>query len=143
MKLLDGKLVAGKAVTPSPAEEATVLAAYAAVTLVAATAYAYAAALSLSHNRSITETAVRLRVPVSWMVWLGCLLGAGSLGLVAGFAVPALGTAAACCLVVYFLCAAGAHIRARDTRFPAWANWAAFFLLALAALVVGLAYHGP
>ena len=95
--------------------------------------------LNFTHNKSVAETAERLRVPVSWQVPLGFLLGAGSLGLVAGFAVPALGTAAAS----YFLCAAGAHIRARDTRLLAWVNWAAFFLLAVAALVVGLVYHGP
>jgi hypothetical protein len=76
-------------------------------------------------------------------VRLGFLLAAGSLGLVAGFAVPALGTAAASGLVLYFLAAAGAHVRARDARLLAWVNWTAFFVLAVAALVVGLAYHGP
>jgi hypothetical protein len=129
--------------TPPPAEEATMLAAYVAVTVVAAVAYAVAAVLNFTHNKSVAETAERLRVPVSWQVPLGFLLGAGSLGLVAGFAVPALGTAAASGLVLYFVCAAGAHTRARDTRLLAWINWAAFFLLAVAALVVGLTYHGP
>jgi uncharacterized membrane protein len=124
-------------------EEATMLAAYVAVTVVAAIAYAFAAVLNFTHNKSVAETAERLRVPVSWQVPLGFLLAAGALGLLAGFAVPALGTAAACGLVLYFLCAAGAHIRARDTRLLAWVNWAAFFSLAVAALVVGLAYHGP
>jgi DoxX-like family len=120
-----------------------VLAAYIAVTVVAAIAYAYAAVLNLTHNKSVAETAERLRVPVSWQVPLGFLLAAGSLGLVAGFAIPPLGTAAACGLVLYFLFAAAAHIRARDTRLLAWVNWAAFFTLAVAALAVGLAYHGP
>jgi hypothetical protein len=119
------------------------LAAYVAVTVVAAIACAYAAVLSFTRNASVAETAERLRVPASWQVRLGFPLAAGSLGLVAGFAVPALGTAAACGLVLYFLSAAGAHIRARDTRLLAWANWAAFFSLAVAALVAGLAYHGP
>jgi uncharacterized membrane protein len=119
------------------------LAVYVAVTVVAAIAYAFAAVLNFTHNKSVAETAERLRVPVSWQVPLGFLLAAGALGLLAGFAVPALGTAAACGLVLYFLCAAGAHIRTRDTRLLAWVNWAAFFLLAVAALVVGLAYHGP
>jgi hypothetical protein len=119
------------------------LAAYAAVTVVAAIACAYAAVLNFTHDKSVAETAERLRVPASWMARLGFLLGAGSLGLVAGFAVPALGTAAACGLVLYFLCAAGAHIRARDTRLLNWVNWAAFFSLAVAALVAGLAYHDP
>lgn len=118
------------------------LAAYAAVTVVAAIAYAYAAALNFAHDKSIAETAERLRVPVSWQVPLGFLLAAGSLGLLAGFAIPVFGTAAACGLVLYFLCAAAAHIRARDTRLLAWVNCAAFFSLAVAALVVGLAHHG-
>ena len=119
------------------------LAAYITVTVVAVIANAYAAVLSFTHHKSVVETVEWLRVPVSWMVPLGFLLAAGSLGLVAGFAIPALGTAAAGGLVLYFLFAAGAHIRARDTRLLAWVNWAAFFSLAVAALVVGLAYHGP
>ncbi|MFD2767157.1 DoxX family protein [Micromonospora eburnea] len=119
------------------------LAAYVAVTVLAAIAYTCAAVLNLTHNKSVAATAERLRVPASWHVPLGLLLAAGSLGLVAGFAVPALGTAAACGLVLYFLGAAGAHIRARDTRLLAWLNWAAFFSLSVAALVVGLAHHAP
>jgi DoxX-like family len=119
------------------------LAAYVAVTVVAAIAYACAAVLNFTHSKSVAEVAETLRVPVSWMVRLGFLLAAGSIGLVAGFAVPALGTAAACGLVLYFVCAAGAHIRARDTRLLNWVNWAAFFSLAVAALAVGLAYRGP
>jgi hypothetical protein len=118
-------------------------AAYLAVTVVAAIAFAYAAVLNFTHNKSVAETAKRLGVPVSWMVRLGFLLGAGSVGLVMGFAVPALGTAAACGLVPYFLGAAGAHIRARDTRLLDWINWSAFFSLAVAALVVALAYRSP
>ena len=99
--------------------------------------------MNFTHNKSVAEAAETLGVPVSWMVRLGFLLAAGSLGLVAGFAVPALGTAAACGLVLYFVCAAGAHIRARDTRLLSWVNWAAFFSLAVAALAVGLTYRGP
>lgn len=117
-------------------------AAYLAVTLTAAALYAYAAVLNITHSRSVAETSARLGVPTSWMVRLGALLAAGSIGLVVGLAVPALGTAAACGLVLYFVCASGAHIRARDRQIAAWANWAAFFLLGAAALVVGLSYHG-
>lgn len=116
-------------------------AAYIAVTATAAVVYAYAAVLNFTHNTAVAETAQRLSVPTSWMVRLGALLAAGSIGLVLGFAVPAIGTAAACGLVVYFVCAAAAHIRARDGQIPSWVNWAVFFLLAVAALVVGLAYH--
>jgi uncharacterized membrane protein len=119
------------------------LAAYIAVTVVAAIAFATAAGLNFTHNRSVAQTAEKLGVPVSWQVPLGSLLGAGSVGLVAGFAVPALGTAAACGLVLYFLCAAGAHIRVRDTHLSSWINWSVFFSLAVAALVAGLVYRGP
>jgi DoxX-like family len=118
------------------------LAAYVTVTVVAAIACAYAAVLNFTHDKSVARVAERLRVPVSWMVRLGFLLAAGSLALVAGFAVPVLGTAAASGLVLYFVSAAGAHIRARDTRLLNWVNWAAFFSLAVAALAVGLAYRG-
>jgi len=116
--------------------------AYVSVTLLAAITYGYAAVLNFTHDKSVVMVAERLHLPVSWMVRLGALLGAGSLGLAAGFAVPGLGTVAACGLVLYFLCAAGFHILARDTRLLSWVNWAAFFLLAVASLGVGLAYHG-
>ena len=115
---------------------------YIAVTLVAAIAFASAAVLNFTHNTSVTETADRLGVPVSWQVPLGLLLAAGSLGLATGLVVPVLGTAAACGLVLYFLCAAGAHVRARDTRLLSWINWCAFSSLAVAALIVGLLYRG-
>jgi hypothetical protein len=118
-------------------------AAYIAVTGAAATVYAYAATLNVTHDKSVAKTAERLGLPSSWMVPLGCLLAAGSLGLVAGFAVPVLGTIAACALVLYFACAAAAHARARDTHLSSWINWAAFFLLAVAALNVAVVYRGP
>ena len=90
--------------------------AYIAVTILAAVVVASAAALNFTHNKSVADTVERLGVPVSWQVPLGLLLAAGSLGLVTGFALPALGIAAASGLVLYFLCAAGTHIRAHDTR---------------------------
>lgn len=116
---------------------------YVAVTLIAAVAFAYAAVLNLTRNPSIVQFAEGLHVPLSWMTPLGLLLGAGSLGLLIGFAVPVLGTAAGAGLVLYFGCAAGAHLRVHDTRLLNWVNWAAFFSLAVAALAVNLAYRGP
>lgn len=117
-------------------------AAYIAVTGVAAVVYGYAAFLNFTHNESVARTTARLGVPASWMVPLGCLLAAGAVGLVVGFAVPVLGTAAASGLVLYFVCASAAHLRARDTQVLSWVNWAVFFALAVAALVVALAYRG-
>lgn len=116
---------------------------YLVVTVLAAIAFACAAVLNFIRSKSVAETAERLGVPMSWQIPLGLLLGAGAVGLVTGFVVPALGTAAACGLVLYFLCAAGAHIRARDTLLLSWINWFAFFSLAVAALMVGLVYCGP
>ncbi|HEY1652487.1 MAG TPA: DoxX family protein [Acidimicrobiales bacterium] len=116
--------------------------AYIAVTVAGAIAYAGAAALNFTHNKAIVEVSERLDVPTSWMVPLGALLAAGSIGLLAGFAVPALGIAAAAGLTLYFVCAAGAHIRARDPLLASWVNWAVFFSLAVAVLVVAIAYHG-
>ena len=118
-------------------------AAYAALTGLAAIACAYAAVLSISSHRSVTAVAERLNVPVSWMAPLGALLAAGSAGLMTGFAVPVVGTGAACGLIVYFLFAAAFHIRAHDSRVLNWVNWAAFFALSAATLAVGLAYRGP
>ena len=118
-------------------------AAYLVVTAVAASASALAGVLTLAGNRSVAQTADRLRIPLSWRPRLGALLAVGAAGLVLGFALPSLGTAAAAGLVLYFVAAAGVHIRQRDRRPLAWINWAAFFVLSMAALAVGLIYHGP
>jgi hypothetical protein len=69
---------------------------------------------------------------------LGALLAAGALGLLAGLAVPVLGTLAAGGLVLYFLGALGAHLRVRDYNFG---PWAVFLSAAVAALALNLAYH--
>jgi len=69
---------------------------------------------------------------------LGTVLAVGAVGLLVGLAVPVLGEAAAVGLVLYFVCAIGAHVRARDTG----VGGAVFFLLlAAGALVTSLAYH--
>ncbi len=76
---------------------------------------------------------------------IGCTpRGAGAVGLIAGgFAVPVLGVAAAVGLVLYFLAAAGAHMRVRDHDPRRIANVLTFLGLAIAALVSGLLYHAP
>ncbi|MFD0279047.1 DoxX family protein [Kitasatospora sp. NPDC127111] len=81
----------------------------------------------------------KLRVPRSWMRPLGALLAAGALGLLAGFAVPVLGTLAAAGLVLYFVGALWAHLRVRDHQLG---PWAVFFCLPVAALTVSFAYNG-
>jgi hypothetical protein len=72
------------------------------------------------------------------MLPFGTLLASGAVGLLAGLAVPALGTAAAIGLVLYFTCAVTAHLRVHDRHIGA----AVFFLLlAAAALTTNVAYH--
>jgi membrane-bound ClpP family serine protease len=69
---------------------------------------------------------------------LGVLLAAGSLGLLAGFAVPLLGTLAAAGLVLYFLGALIAHLRVGSRQLV---GWALFLSIAVASLAVNLGYH--
>lgn len=81
-----------------------------------------------------------MRVPRSWIRPLGTLLGAGALGLLAGFVVPPLGTLAAAGLVLYFAGAFAAHLRVGDHHFGAWS---VCFALTLATLVLNvLVYSG-
>lgn len=116
------------------------LAAYLTCTCLAALACAYAVYLNLTHARMIVDTAARLGIPESLMAPFGILLGLAGAGLLAGLAVPGLGTAAAAGLVVYFVIAVAAHLRAHDFQLA----WPIVYLsLAGAALATGLAYHGP
>jgi hypothetical protein len=72
------------------------------------------------------------------MLPLGAVLACGAAGLLAGFAVPALGTAAAFGLVVYFIGAVAAHLRVQDRH----VGGAVFFLLlTMAALTTNVAHH--
>lgn len=96
----------------------------------------YAATLNFIGHRSVVEVADRIEISTSMMIPFGILLAAGGTGLLVGFAVPALGIAAAGALVLYFVCAIGAHLRAGDRKI----GGAAFFLtMATATLVLGLA----
>jgi hypothetical protein len=65
-------------------------------------------------------------------------LASGALGLLIGFVVPVLGTAAAIGLVLYFICALSAHLRVRD---PGIGGAVTFLVLALAAAITALGYH--
>jgi DoxX-like family len=112
--------------------------AYVVVTIVVALANSYAAALNFAGAESVKVVAAEVRVSPKWMIPFGILLASGAVGLLVGFAVPVLGTAAATGLVAYFICAVSAHIRARD---PKVAGAVSFLVMAAAALVVSLGYH--
>ena len=111
---------------------------YLVTTSLAALANGYAASLNFVGAESVKVVADRVRVSRRWMVPLGALLASGAVGLLAGFAAPALGTAAAIGLVLYFICAVSAHLRVRDRQI----SGAVFFLLlAVAALTTSIGYH--
>ena len=78
------------------------------------------------------------RVPRSWLPWLGSCLAAGSLGLLAGFAVPLLGLLAAAGLILYFVGAFIAHLRVGSHQLV---GPAVFLTTSVAALVLNLSYH--
>ena len=111
---------------------------YVVITIMAALANSYAASLNFVGAESVKVVADRVRVSRKWMIPFGILLAAGAVGLLVGFAVPALGTAAAVGLVVYFICAVSAHIRVRDRGIGGAVS---FLVLVVAALIADLAYH--
>jgi hypothetical protein len=115
-------------------------AAYIAVTVLATIANAFSAYMDFVRHERVAVVMEKGRVPQSWMIPLGALKAAGALGLLVGFAVPLIGTAAAVGLVLFFLGALVVHLRARYYEFG---NLAIFLSLAAAALAVGLAHRGP
>lgn len=79
------------------------------------------------------------RLPRSWGPRLGFALAAGSVGVLAGFVAPLLGTLAAAGLVLYFIGALIAHLRVGSRQLV---GWAVFFVTTVAELAVSLGYHG-
>ena len=111
---------------------------YVVITILAALANGYAAVLNFVGAESVTVVADKVQVSRRWMIPFGILLASAALGLLIGFAVPVLGTAAAIGLVLYFTCALGAHLRVRD---PGIGGAVSFLVLAVAALIADLGYH--
>lgn len=85
-----------------------------ALSLMLAALISYAAARKLSHRPEVVAEYARVGVPEARLDLLAFLLLAGAAGLVAGLAWPPVGIAAAGSLVLYFLAAIVAHVRARD-----------------------------
>jgi len=111
---------------------------YILITLLAVGANSYAAFLNFVGSESVKAVADRLQVSRTWMIPFGTLLASGAAGLSIGFAVPVLGKAAAIGLILYFVCALSAHIRARDPRVGGAVS---FLVLAVATLIANFAYH--
>ncbi|MEW2116849.1 DoxX family protein [Streptomyces sp. NPDC005474] len=75
-----------------------------------------------------------------WVPVLGMLLAAGTVGLLAGLAVPVLGNLAATGLVLYFIGAIIAHLRVGSRNIV---GGIVFLSTAAAILVLGLVNNGP
>ncbi|MBG6102622.1 hypothetical protein IW249_003036 [Micromonospora vinacea] len=113
-------------------------AAYVTVTILASVFTGFAAATYLIGHDYPKAQADMKGVPRSWVPRLGVALAAGSLGLLAGFAVPLLGTLAASGLVLYFIGALIAHLRVGSRQLV---GWAVFFVTVVAALTVNVLHH--
>jgi hypothetical protein len=111
---------------------------YIVITVVAALANGYAATLNFAGAESVKVVSDRVRVSQRWMLPFGTLLAAGAGGLLVGLVMPVLGVAAAVGLVLYFVCALGAHLRVRDRGIGGAVS---FLVLAAAALAATVAYH--
>jgi DoxX-like family len=113
--------------------------AYLVVTLLAIAANAFSGIAALIHFKPILPGMVKAGVPESWLTFpIGTLKTAGAVGLLLGLiGVSLIGTAAAIGLVLFFVCAAYTHVRARDYS-PQFALAIGFLLLAVSALVLGL-----
>ncbi len=113
--------------------------AYVVVTVLAAAANFFSATLDCVRYKQVLINMAKAGVPESWITMLGILKAAGALGLLVGFGVPLIGTAAAVGLVLFFVAAIVTHLRARDYSF----GLAVVFLtLAVAALVLELHARG-
>jgi uncharacterized membrane protein YphA (DoxX/SURF4 family) len=109
--------------------------AYAIVAIVLSLALLGSAAGKLTKNPKATEALTTVGVPdARWPVLAG-LEVAGAIGLIIGLWVPALGVAAGVGVVLYFIGAVVAHLRADDANIgPALA----LSLVAVAAVVLRL-----
>ncbi|MGH9352808.1 MAG: DoxX family protein [Terriglobia bacterium] len=111
---------------------------YVVITILAAAANAFAAANDFIRPKWLLANMAKVGVPESRLYVLGVLKTAGAIGLLVGIGVPLIGTAAAAGLIVFFVAAIITHVRARDYWFGSFGVAVVFFLLAVAALVVGL-----
>jgi hypothetical protein len=109
--------------------------AYVVVAVVTVLANAFEAVANIARARFVVANATEVGVPLSWLPTLGALKGAGAVGLLLGLlGVRPLGIAAAAGLVLFFVGAVAAHVRARvlyNLAFPG-----AFLALACASLVL-------
>jgi hypothetical protein len=108
--------------------------AYVVVTALLAAYLTYSAWADFVRHPQVLDLMSRAGVPESSMPVLGALKGAGALGLLVGFAVPLIGTAAAFGVILFFVGALITHVRAR-----LYGIWIVFPSVALLWTVAALA----
>jgi DoxX-like family len=111
--------------------------AYLIVTAATIAANAVAAIADFARAKQVLANAAELGIPESWIPRLGALKAAGAAGLLLGLlGVRFVGVAAGIGLVLFFIGAIAAHVRARayhNMAFPA-----GFLVLAIASLILSL-----
>ncbi|WP_328647863.1 DoxX family protein [Amycolatopsis sp. NBC_00348] len=108
------------------------------ITLVTIAANAGMGVADVLRARFVLASSAAVDVPAGWVPALGILKLAGAAGLAAGLAgFPAVGTAAAIGLVLFFVGAIGAHVRAH--ALSTLGAPGAYLALAVASLVTGMA----
>lgn len=115
--------------------------AYLVVTFIAIAFDGFSGIAALAHFAPIMPGMASAGVPVSWLRFpIGTLKTLGTLGLVVGLWIPAIGIAAAAGLVMFFVCAVYTHVLAHDITGQMMFGG---FLLALncAALTTAIAAH--
>ncbi|MEU6978342.1 MULTISPECIES: DoxX family protein [unclassified Streptomyces] len=106
------------------------------VTAVAAFMAGFSGASIFFKAKFTVEPLAEYGVPRAWWNWLGAAKAAGAVGLLVGYAIPAIGIAAAIGLVLYFLGAVITVLRAKayaHAVFPLVYMAPAVAVLALAA----------
>jgi DoxX-like family len=106
------------------------------VSVLVAAILAFSAVRKLGHRPEVVATYSRVGVPEGRLDHLALILLAGAAGLALGVAWAPIGIAAASCVVVYFVLAVIAHIRADDAEHVL--TPLVVLVLAVAALVLRL-----
>jgi hypothetical protein len=120
-------------VSAPPKGESPVYTAAVVVNALLAAAMAWCAFAEFTRFDGIPSMMAKARVPLSWLPWLATAKAVALVGLVVGFVVPVIGSAAAVGVILYFVGAVVKHVTAHDSNVGA----AIFFLvLACAALTL-------
>lgn len=89
--------------------------AYLVVTYIAIAFDGFSGIAALVHFAPILPGMASAGVPISWLRFpIGTLKTLGTLGLIAGLWIPAIGIAAAAGLVIFFVCAVYTHVLNED-----------------------------